>query len=471
MHTVLFFDDCSLQRRVNMERHVGRAALVQQGAFVDPHADTAWGYPTVLSPGADRERWLCYYQGRVQGAGTLQLLAASDDGIEWEPVDLSGKVALQERAVPHQLVEPSGEWCCVFEDERASAHERYKALRSRSRLALSADGIHWVYRESAPWSPLNADPGFFAYWNPYRGRYVISLRPRWADRRVAVIETADWQTFTDAEWCLQPDALDTPCARIYGMPVWPYEGMFVGLIWLFRTDPVVDISDKYLGGIIDVDTLHDEEHARMLGKIDAQLVYSPNGWHFQRTLRTSPLPEAAPGEHGSGCVYPTSMVVNDGRIHIYSSASQGEHAQILERQDSAILVHTLRLDGFVYLEPAGGTGEVITQIVLWKGGELRVNVMAPHGQALMQITDQDGEPLAGYRYQDCVPFTGDTTAWIPRWRDERTMATLDKRTVRIGLRLINGRLFALRGEFELKTAPEARRFMKTGESDSPLPGF
>ena len=83
MHTVLCFDDCSLQRRVNMERHVGRAALVQQGAFVDPHADTAWGYPTVLSPGADRERWLCYYQGRVQGAGTLQLLAASDDGIEW----------------------------------------------------------------------------------------------------------------------------------------------------------------------------------------------------------------------------------------------------------------------------------------------------------------------------------------------------------------------------------------------------
>jgi len=52
------------------------------------------------------------------------------------------------------------------------------------------------------------------------------------------------------------------------MPILQYEQLFVGLLWVYHTDPKVDGTNKYL-----------------LGKIDCQLAYSYDGWHFQRTVR------------------------------------------------------------------------------------------------------------------------------------------------------------------------------------------
>ena len=184
---------------------------------------------------------------------------------------------------------------------------------------------------------------------------MLTLRPALNDRRIAVRETRDWRTFGPLELALQEDTLDTPCAELYGMPVIPYEHLFVGLLWVYHTDPAVNAEHKYL-----------------LGRIDCQLAYSHNGWHFQRTVREPFLANGPPGEHGSGCVYPYSVVPDgpDGdTLRIYSSAAKGEHAQIRmdpASRQGAILLHTLF--GIIPAAAAGGAGE---QLLRRAGGVAR----------------------------------------------------------------------------------------------------
>lgn len=476
MVAMLFFDDWNLQRRVNLERHIGNPRLIPDGTVEDPHADPAWGYPSILrDPITDR--WRCYYQGKVPRVlkRPVGLLAESDDGIHWDFPDLSDSVDIEDRLCPHQIVDLRNEWCSVFEDDRAAMpEERYKAL-SASSVLVSSDGIHWQRREQTRWSRFLVDPGYFAFWNQYREKYVITRRPKVTDRRIAVTETSDWSSFTEPELAIQPDALDTPCALIYGMPVFPYEQIFVGLLWMFHVDPVIDTHEKYIGGFSDIpQSRPNDEPARIMGKIDCQLAYSLNGWHFQRTLREPFIPNSSPGEHGSGCIYPSSLTLDGDVIRIYSSSSRGEHAQILadvESRQGALLVHTLRRDGFVYLEPTGGTGELVTKLLIWKGGELHLNVNVPRGQALVEIIGRDGTPVEGYRYEDCLAFTGDSLDWTPSWSDGRRLNALTGDVLRIGVRVANGRLYAVRGNLDFVTFVEARSYTQNGQPNAPMPGF
>ena len=70
----------------------------------------------------------------------------------------------------------------------------------------------------------------------------------------------------------------------------------MGLLWVFHVSPEVKGESplKFLGG-----------------KIDCQLTYSRDGWHFQRGLREAFMPNADPGQLGAGCLYPCCMVLDD----------------------------------------------------------------------------------------------------------------------------------------------------------------
>ena len=74
---------------------------------------------------------------------------------------------------------------------------------------------------------------------------MLTTRPEGGDRRISVSETRDWESFTTPELALQCDPLDAPLTQIYGMPVIPYEGTYIGLVWLFHCIP--EPPNKYLG--------------------------------------------------------------------------------------------------------------------------------------------------------------------------------------------------------------------------------
>ena len=471
LRTLLFFDDWELNYRENLIRHVGKPELVPEGTFEDPYTNVTWSYPTVfcLSGG---EGWRCLYQGHSQDDSyILPLVAESKDGIRWEVPDLSEKIPLPGRIHPHQIIPSKNfrNWCCYVDERAKDPSERIKGLvayhdpypAKKTRLAVSPDGLSWKQVEGAKWSPdhLVPDPPWFAFWNHVRSSYVITLRPMGSDRRVALVETKDWRTFTEPELALQPDALDSPLAEFYGMRVFPYEGIFVGLLWIFHPTPKADerksFRSKYLHG-----------------KVDCQLTYSKNGWHFQRTLREPLFSNEDLSQFGGGCIYPSSMIMDDKKcIRVYSGASKPEHG-ILKKGSGALLLHRLRLDGFIYLETGGGPGLLGTRPLLWRKGEVQLNIEAPWGEGRVQVTDPDGRILEGYRFKDCVPFTGDELFWEPQWRGGRCLDSLAGKLIRLEVQMYNARIYAIRGGFLAPAeAKQAKRFEHCKERPEVRLGF
>lgn len=50
---------------------------------------------------------------------------------------------------------------------------------------------------------------------------------------------------------------------------------------------------------------------------------------------------------------------------------------------------------------------VVTQKLLWAGGELRLNADAHPGELKVRVSDASRRVLPGLDYSDCVPFTCD----------------------------------------------------------------
>jgi hypothetical protein len=302
------------------------------------------------------------------------------------------------------------------------------------------------------WHPYGSDPAVCAFWNRYRDSYVLSIRPKNGDRRIALMETSDWKEFSQVELALSPDGLDPDLAELYGMPTFPYGNLFIGLLWVYRTPPRTSQHGKFLGG-----------------RIDCQLTYSYDGWHFQRGPREPFVANTAPGRIGAGCILPCSLIATESEIRLYSCATVQEHAIFGEHspQRSAILMHRLRLDGFVCLEAASGRGWLKTRALLVQGDQLSFNVQAPGGQLLVGVTDADGNPIPGYALEDCRPCSADSTAWVPRWKDDARFGSLKGRAVQLELQLSGGRLYAVSGDFQMLSAKEGMRYMRFGTPPDP----
>lgn len=448
---LLFFDDWPLDRRDHVERFVGCPEWHEEATFVDPHLNVTWGYPSVFRD-SETGQWRCLYQGwDYQRKRLYPLVAESDDGVKWHVPNLA-RIPLPNRAHPNQVLPSAGftEWSPCYYDERAEAAERLKGLvffrhgngMPKSHLWTSPDGLRWRCMDGIQWQRNTPDPVTCVFWNALRSSYVLTTRPSLNDRRIAVAETKDWRTFSDPELALEADALDTPLAELYGMPVFPYEDWFIGLLWVFHVSPEVKGGSplKYFGG-----------------NINSQLSYSRNGLHFQRGLRQSFMGNASPGQLGAGCLQPCCLFLNEDTIRIYSCAARHEHG-ILRRGDGGLLLYTLRRDGFVYLAPNGGAGVIGTRPLLWGGGKLELNVMAPDGEVRAQVTDSSGTLLQGYSFAESIPFTGDNLRWEPRWGAGRSLNDLAERTLRVEVLLDNARLYSIRGTVQVLTAAEVTYF-------------
>ena len=135
----------------------------------------------------------------------------------------------------------------------------------------------------------------------------------------------------------------------------------------------------------------------------------------------------------------------------------------------ALLMHRLRLDGFVYLESTGGPGLLATRPLFLRSGDVRLNVQAAH-EVRVQVTDPEGRPLPGYTFADARPLRGDELFWTPRWR-KRRLQELTRQVVCLEIRLHQARLYAVRGDFVPTIPSAARRFAETGTEPRFQPGL
>ena len=472
MTSLLFFDDTQLLEKWGLERRLGQPDPVPEATFQVPGIDLGFAYPTVF-PNREAGGWRMLYQaltGLERGKSPVHFVPSvvdSSDGIHWRIPDLAASDPLPDRLLPNQVgaapLNRFGEWGpCYYDDRAQDPRQRIKGFvckghgpgtgKKDSWIVTSPDGLTWNDPGGVLWHPYGSDPAVCAFWNRYRDSYVLSIRPKNGDRRIALMETPDWKEFSKVELALSPDGLDPDLAELYGMPAFPYGNLFIGLLWVYRTPPRTSQHGKFLGG-----------------RIDCQLAYSYDGWHFQRGPREPLLANADPGRIGAGCILPCSLIATESEIRFYSCATAQEHAIFGEHspQRSAILMHRLRLDGFVCLEAASGQGGLKTRALLVQGDQLSFNVQAPGGQLLVGVTDADGNPIPGYALEDCRPCSADSTAWVPRWKDDARFASLKGRAVQLELQLRGGRLYAVSGDFQMLSAKEGMRYMRFGTPPDP----
>lgn len=429
-----------LAKRTDVVRRLGRPQWVPEGTLEDVLCDGTWNRPTVFK--ADDGVWRALYNGVTYENGervVLGMMAAeSSDGIHWERPDFSSRVSFANRRRPNQVYMANNGGPAFYDAREEDPARRLKLLYSArpewsaqrgQRFITSPDGIHWT--EAGGWGERILDAPISLFYNDQRGTYIVCNRPINGDRRVAFMETKDFKHFTAPEIAVSPDPDDPPLTEFYGMTVFPYEGLFVGLLLVMHVDGSSQL------------------HKRQ-GYVDGGLTYSYNGWHFNRALHETFVPRNDRSEQGGGCVYPSSLVVDDQqRIRIYSGGSRAGHFHLPEPLDAAVMLHTLRLDGFMYLEPTGLMGRVTTRPLQIHGGALKLNVKAPHGRVRAQFVERTGEPVPGFRLDESVPFSGDDLFHTPTWTSGKGPETLVGKDVHLELELTNAELYAIRGDFSV----------------------
>ena len=376
-------------------------------------------------------------------------------GIHWEIDKISDKHTSWSSSFCHCLMEgkKNAESGHVYIDRR-DARYPYKILyldwdwqsgpdTMRNPVVVSEDGYLWHDLPNARWGNWSSDTCHSIFFNKLTGKYQIMCRAKsikhpFSQRLVATMETEDWHHFSEPETIVRPDSEDSPLAQPYGMPTFPYGDYFIGFLWHLHGDT-------------------GEKTTKGNGPASNHLTYSINGRNFNRTFRDNFIESTEPGDLGGYGFYPCELVALKDELRIYSTGTRSDHSGKGEipkgQKRSAMVMHTLRPDGFMYLENYAGEGSIMTKEFDLKEGNLSVNVSAPIGEVRAQVYVQknvlpgEGPPTQkvakGFSADECLPFTGDTLNWKPTWRSGKKLDELVGETVRIEILFDRARLYSI----------------------------
>lgn len=392
--------------------------------------------------GPAREGFVQVRRRRALANITLLGYAESDDGVHWRKpwlhqLDYEGSTA-------NNLIDVGRTNCegfAVLRDDRDPDPERrYKALywehggvdtfmewQGRTIwgsgegdgmwMSFSPDGRRWTNCPENPVIAQGSDTTQSLVWDARLGRYVVYGRFGAGGRRVARAESADGVHFTAPALVFAPDEADEEGTQFYGMPLGLYEGVYLGMVWIYREG--VD------------------------GTIDTALACSRDGIHWERVLdRQTFLPLGQPGSWEDGMARVSQdFIVAGERIYLYYGGVEGPHggrkfARVERRHAPAIGLATLRRDGFVSLSAGDEEGRILTTPIRAAGTELRVNARC-RGQLRVEVTDDLGAPLPGYT---CGPMAGDWTDIAVPF--DRPWAALAGQQIRLRFRLVQTDLFS-----------------------------
>lgn len=436
MTTNLFFDDICVFRRDGLMREYGAPEFIEGSEYSQPGVSVGGGV-CAIQAGAGYE---LYMNGWPQGDNTIVTLAAeSCDGIHWRPRNTARRAGIANPRFENQLLkEFDGELSMVIEDPLADEGERVKAFltvydRQRqiamNSYLVSPDGVNFRETKHSLWRERGAEPGMGGAYRAETRDFAFIVRPDWGVRRLYSVTTADFINFSRLKPALSPDSEDEPLAETYGMPIIAYKGMYIGFLWLYH--PPASNGCKYLGG-----------------HVDCQLAYSADAVHWKRGPRR-PFIGNAPCTYAQGMVFPSCALHKPGGgLIILASASKQEHGDF-NGHDTAIIAYALREDGFVCLKDDGA----YCSAYLRAYGDITINLAC--ARATCAVLDARGEPYPGLSHADCQPFSGDSTAWRPRFSSGAIIPT--GVPIMLELRLEQARLYAISGDFENLTTREASR--------------
>jgi hypothetical protein len=317
-----------------------------------------------------------WHKGQRRGLG----VAGSPDGIHWKLIDQFASEAIVDGAT-HWMLDPA---------------RNKRVLYGRTRKALPEVAAAWTTNT------------WFQQW--------------FSGRAVARIESADFLKWDfnqpdTAPVAMTADLQDPPGTEIYSMKVFPYEGIYIGLLQVFHATP-------------DDSTL------------DVQLAVSRDSIHFERVGGRQQF--LAVGPIGTWDRFNLSLANNDpisvnDQLRFYYGGRMYRHGPYSGPdkgpERSGIGFATIKRDRFVALEASFDGGVILTKPLKLKSAALHLNAKADFGEMTVEVLDLDGRVLAQSK-----PIQREGLEIPVEWINR--MALPDG-PVQLRIKLQNARLFAL----------------------------
>jgi hypothetical protein len=223
-----------------------------------------------------------------------------------------------------------------------------------------------------------------------------------------------------------PDENDYPDTEFYAMPVMAYEGVYIGVPWIFRT----------------TNTLHYPE-----------LAFSRDGIRYQRPYRQALVSLGDFGDFDESTIYVSQPFVHEGEIRIYYYGGNWRGSEALyEKGDKArfaIGLATVREDGFVSVD-AGKIhpGELVTRLFTFEGEGLYVNMEAAkynHGsgqpEIKVEILGSDTDVDGGFSMEAADPIRTTGKHRIS-WKGKTNVGALAGDPIQLRFKIRNAKLFS-----------------------------
>ena len=294
--------------------------------------------------------------------------------------------------------------------------------------AWSADGVRW-HASRKPISTKMGDAGSTMY-DIYKRRWVFFARPIDNQLSRAISFSQDFETWTPMKVIFQADK--SKREDFYNMQGLCYEGLYLGFVTIMWEESGRYALEPHLA------MSRDGKNWQWVGRYDAFIPHGPRGsWEEFNT------------QMGTG-----EPIRQDDKLYFYYSGRTYPHRPYYARSNPEIVpkqvvesdvnigLATLRVDGFVSLEDHFGGGTIESKPFIFDGDTLRVNVASPHGALRVEVLDHGGDPVPGFRRDDCLPIDADRVDATVRWQDNASIEALAGKPIRLKFYLQKARLFA-----------------------------
>lgn len=418
-----------------LEKHPGNPVLRRDRPW------EGWGpylYGTVLW---DEGRLRMWYQ--IIGDGSRVCYAESTDGVNWVKPEL-GLVEYNGSKANNIVVEGLCSIASVIRVPQPDSPEKkwvmYGYGPKGPHHAYSPDGFRWTWQTPPDGERLfsSSDVVNF-FWDPYQDRYVAMYKMGARRHRSVGLATSKdgvhWTRLMDHP-VFTADDLDPDPTQIYGMPVFPYQGAYIGLPWIYHAR-----FFKY--GKYAVPRMH-EAQEDSIRTVDVQLAWSWNLVNWTRTPAREPFLELGPdGTWDDGMVFTAIAPVAVGdRLYFYYGGFDQAHDDY-NGIKGEIGLATLRLDGFCSLRAGETEGSFISRRELFRVPRVTINART-HGDGYIvaEIVDRHNRVIPGFSREDCIPFRGDSVRHVMRWRTESFPEEVLKPDKKLRFFLKNAEIFS-----------------------------
>ncbi|NOZ20064.1 MAG: hypothetical protein GXP25_03140 [Planctomycetes bacterium] len=283
----------------------------------------------------------------------------------------------------------------------------------KARAAFSPDGLRWTFVPETAEKALfpSADVLNFFY-DPYRRRYVATIKTSSRRGRAATVGVSrdglQWEMLAKGP-VMVADDLDPDATQIYGMPVFPYQGLYIGQAWIYNSRWF-----KY-GGYTDQRMYEVEKDSPCT--MDVQLAWSWDLINWTRTPeRGQFIPRGKKGEFDSDMIYTATapVQVND-QLYFYYGGWAGAHNSGKAKANIGLAI--LRLDGFCSMQAGEKEGWLISRREVLAVPKVTINAKTEgDGYVVGEILDANNNVLKGFSRDECIPFKGDSVRHVLEWK-------------------------------------------------------